>query len=218
MRPAIREHVPLVLHQRRLGRYSFVLVQRPNNRRMGCDRTRGSNNRQRDQHPRFHCFSSIGHRICIRSMQPSIARVVCIVPAQTASTTAFVRVRVGNAGATDHHWFRYDAIMDVVSWRVPPRSGVFNDRYRAGNSCQPRPSSITITIHALVGRSGIRCVSTASSTLVVTVHGIAGFIRATLNVPAGSQGVEQDLPPGFYYVRMSTADGMSLGSRNLVIQ
>lgn len=80
-------------------------------------------------------FSSIDHRICIRSMLPSIARVMYIVPSQTPSTTAFVRVRVGNAGGNDYHWYRYDAIMDVVSWRMLPRSGVFNDRYRAGNIC-----------------------------------------------------------------------------------
>ncbi len=163
-------------------------------------------------------FSSIDNRICIMSMRPSISRVVYIVPNHVSTTTAFVRVRVGNVGIDDHHWFRYDAIMDVVSWRVLPRSGVFNERYRAGNICEPQPSSLPISVHALVGRSGIRLRSVASSTLVVTIRGLDGFPRATLNVPGGSEGIEQELQPGLYYIHISTTNGISLGSRNHVVQ
>jgi hypothetical protein len=163
-------------------------------------------------------FSSVGRQMCIRSTRPAIARVVYIVPPDVTASNGYIRMRVGNAEGDDHHWFRHDAIMDVVSWKLLPRSAAFNDRYRVGNACEQGMHDPPLTIQTLSGRSGVKCASRSREDMFATITGVDGFQRASIRVPSGSQGIEVDLQPGLYYISVRTVRGMHVGTKNVIVE
>jgi len=129
----------------------------------------------------------------------------------------FIRVRVGNEADNNLHWFRFDDLMDAVSYRMLGNAPSYNQRFEQGNACSSMGVSAPVVFSALQGLPGVRCTTQSSEQHSVVIVGSDGFTKATIVVGGSAQSTDVPIQPGLCYSQVYNAGGVFVGTYNILV-